>query len=144
MKHVVIVLVVLFAGGAYGQSSATGQRPATPESLIKLLIDTGLFEGSISKDLMTLGDAGAVLATKVLAGDKLTSKMITRTLGVLQWSFLDLNFVEDPKDRQPRTTLLLLNYFYASTNDPEVKARISFTANYINERYKAYLSPNHK
>jgi hypothetical protein len=134
----------VFALTAVLARTAHGQSNSDVEYVVKREIETGFFDGHDQKSLVTQGDAGAVLATKILAGNKLTPNMIKATLGVLSQSFSDMALVENQNDRQPRTALLLLRYFDSSTSDPALKVSINTTAKYINEHYAASLSSKQK
>lgn len=136
MKHILIVCLFLGLTGTTGAQSA-----ASAQQIIKREIDSGFFDGHDQKILGYLGDAGAVILTKILSDSSLTSHTISSSLAVLNECFADPRFVEDENDRQPRTALLLLKYFDASTNDSALKARIADTRKYINARYAESLSP---
>jgi|SRR5271157_4415734 len=116
-----------------------GQTGNDPEHVIKRMFDTASFEGHDQKVIGRLGDAGAVLVTKILAGRDLTSQTIDTALVVIEGSFADPNFVEAANDRQPRTALLLLRYLDLSARDSALKKRIADTAKYVQDRYAASL-----
>jgi hypothetical protein len=98
----VICLSVALSSVAYSQTCKD------PEYIIKRMIDTGFFGGHDQKVIGSLGDVGAVLASKVLAGRDLTEHIIDGTLMVIEESFADPSFVETVGDRQPRTAILIL------------------------------------
>jgi hypothetical protein len=118
-------------------SAAYGQTGSDPEHVIKRMFDTASYEGHDQKVIGRLGDVGAVLVTKILAGRDLTQQTIDTALVVIEGSFADPNFVEAASDRQPRTALLLLRYLGLSTSDPVVKKRIADTVKYVQDRYAA-------
>ena len=144
LKRSFSLFIVVALTGTVLAATAHAQTNSDAEYVVKREIETGFFDGHDQKSLVTLGDAGAVLATKILGGDKLTPKMIKATLGVLGQSFSDLALVENRNDRQPRTALLVLRYFDSSTSDPALKASINNTIKYINEHYAASLSTKQK
>ena len=98
-----------------------------------------MIEGWDQKILIHLGDAGAVLATRVLADRNLTPKTIGSALVVLENSFAEPKLVEVTADREPRTSLLLLRYLELSTSDAESRKNIADTRKYIQDQYAAFL-----
>lgn len=134
MRATLIVILGLVLSGA-----ANGQAGSDPEHVVKQIINTGMIQGWDQKLLFHLGDAGAVLATKVLADRNLTPKAISGTLIVIENCFAQLKFVEVTADREPRTSLLLLRYLEHSTSDAESRNNISDTRKYIRDRYAALL-----
>jgi hypothetical protein len=124
-----ILLALVSSGIAYGQAGND------PGQVVKQIIDTGLIQGWDRKVIFHLGDAGAVLVTKVLADRDLTSKTIGGALMVIEDSFADPRFVEAAADREPRAALLVLRYLDLSTNDAELKRHVVDTRKYIQDRY---------
>ncbi len=120
-------------------SIAYGQTVNSPEHVIRRIVDSGVSEGFDQKVIGGMGDAGAVLVTKIIAGRVLTSRTIDNALVVIEESFADPTFVEVADDRQPRRALLLLRYLDLSTNDAELKKRIADTTKYVQDRYAASL-----
>lgn len=116
-----------------------GQTGGDPERVIRRIVDAGVSEGYDQKVIGGLGDAGAVILTKILAGRDLTRSTIDGGLVVIQSVFADPTFVEAAGDREPRTALLLLRYFDLSTNDAALKKRIADTVKYVRDRYAASL-----
>jgi len=139
MKLIVAVCVSLILSGlAYGQAR-NGPEQISPEQIIGRIVDRGISEGHDQKVIGRLGDAGAVLVTKVLAGRDLTGSTIDNALVAIEGAFADPSFVEDAGDKQPRTTLLLLKYFDQSANDPALKRHIAEALKYVEDRYTASL-----
>src|ERR1700687_1251673 len=95
------------------------------ERVIRRIVDSGLLDGHDQKLIGPLGDAGAVLVIKTLAGRNLTSNTIDNALTVIDGSFADPTHVEALADKQPRAVLLLLRYLELSTNDSALKKRIA-------------------
>jgi hypothetical protein len=118
---------------------ARGHAVDDPEVVVRQIINTGLIQGWDRKVLLHLGDAGAVLLTKVLADKELTSKTIGSVLIVIEESFADPSFVEIARDRRPRTALLVLRYLELSTNDADLKKHIADTGKHVRDRYAASL-----
>jgi hypothetical protein len=121
----VVILGLALSGAAHGQSGND------PEQVVRRVINTGMIEGWNQKLLIHLGDAGAVLATKVLADRNLTPKTIGGALIVLENSFAEPKLVEVTADREPRTSLLLLRYLELSTSDAESRKNIADTRKYV-------------
>ena len=128
----IIVLGVALSGAAYSQAGND------PEQVVKQVVNTGMIQGWDQKLLVHLGDAGAVLATKVLADTNLTPKTIGGALIVLENSFAEPKLVEVTADREPRTSLLLLRYLELSTSDAESRKNIVDTRKYVQERYATF------
>jgi hypothetical protein len=129
----VVILSLAFSGAAYGQAGND------PEPAVRRVINTGMIQGWDQKILVHLGDAGAVLATKVLADRTLTPKTIGSALMVLENSFAELKLVEVTADSEPRTSLLLLRYLEFSTSDAESRKNIADTRKYVRDRYATFL-----
>ncbi len=129
----VVILGLALSGAAYGQGGND------PEPAVRRVINTGMIEGWDQKILIHLGDAGAVLATRVLADRNLTPKTIGSALVVLENSFAEPKLVEVTADREPRTSLLLLRYLELSTSDAESRKNIADTRKYIQDQYAAFL-----
>lgn len=88
------------------------------------------------KQLRRLGDATAVALTKVIGGRALNQHDVQPVLLMLELSFSDFRFVEISADRQPRTTLVLLNYLDSVTSNTELKAKIGSTRTYVLGQYQ--------
>ena|ERR1700689_3646730 len=129
----IICLCLVMPGIAHTQTENDAER------IVKRMIDTGFFEGHDQKVVGHLGDAGAVLVAKILAGRDLTSTTIGNALVVIEESFVDPGLVESAGDRPPRAALLVLRYLDMSTNDAELKKRIADTRRYVQERYASSL-----
>src|SRR2546423_1328632 len=86
------------------------QTPSTPETMITHMINSGEYEGHNAKVIGPMGDAAAVVVTKVLADKSITSDQIDSVLLILYSAFADPSMVEVVSDRQPRTALFVLQY----------------------------------
>jgi hypothetical protein len=131
MRFLIVVFVSIFSCPLASYS----QAGSDPEQVIRRMITTGALEGHDSKVIGPMGDATAVIVTKVLAGKELGSGDIDRVLWILGQAFADPNMVHNVSDREPRTAFLLLRYFEASTGDPELKGRVAATRKYIEDHY---------
>lgn len=114
---------------------AYSQSGNDPEQVIRRMVHTGIFEGHDSKVIGPMGDAAAVLLTKILAGSDLTAANIDMSLLVLRESFADPSTVQNAVDRQPRTALFVLRCLDSSTTDPSVRKRIANAAEYVEQQY---------
>jgi hypothetical protein len=121
---------------------ATCQTGNDPEHVIRRMIDSGGFEGHDQKVIGPMGEAAAVLVTKILAGRNLSSKDIDMALLVLEGSFADPSFVKLEADREPKTALFVLKCFDSSTNDPALKKRIAEAREYMQQRYAKFIQGN--
>ena len=135
MKATTLVICLTIILSALGNAQAGGD----PERIIRRIVDGGISEGHDQKVIGPLGDASAVLITKILSDRNLTSQTIDNVLVVLEGSFADPTFVEITSDREPRTALLLLRYLDISTSDIGLKRRIADTRKYI-EAHKGHGS----
>ena len=129
----VVILGLALSGAAHGQSGND------PEQVVRRVVNTGMIQGWDQTLLLHLGDAGAVLATKVLADGKLTPKTIGGALIIVETSFAEPKLVEVTADREPRTSLLLLRYLELSTSDAESRKNIADTRKYVQDRYAKFL-----
>jgi hypothetical protein len=124
--------------------SAYGQQTPDPEQIVRRIIDDGVYEGFDQKMIGHMGDAGAVLVARVLAGRDLAPQTIDNALVILDSAFADPNLVEVSVNKEPRTALLLLRYFELSAGGPGLKKRIADTSRYVQDRYAASLRPSSK
>ena len=134
MKLTFIVCISLISSNV-----VFSQTENDPEHIIRRIIESGNFAGHDQKVIGPLGDAAAVVLTKVFAGRDLTSNNIDDALVIIDASFADPTFVIAVADRQPKTALLLLRYFDVSKTDPALKKRIAETRKYVQDHYAASL-----
>jgi hypothetical protein len=76
-----------------------------------------------------MGDAAAVLVTKVVAGKHLSTNEIDSVLTILNISFG--GEVKNASDREPRAALFILQLCDLSTQDRELKKRVARTREYL-------------
>lgn len=110
-------------------NAGLGQAVATPEEVVQRMISCSCLEGHDSKVLGGMGDAAAVLVTKVVAGKHLTTNEIDSVLTILNTSFG--GEFKNVSDREPRTALFILQLCDLSTRDPELKKRIAQSRQYV-------------
>jgi hypothetical protein len=116
----------------------TTAQNATASQIIQRMVEDGAFEGHDQKIIGGMGDASAVIITKILAGRSVGSAHIDNVLVVLDHSFADVRLVELPSDREPRTVLFVLNYLDSSTTEPQLKQRIAETRSRITNNFAKY------
>ena len=112
-----------------------GQKGNDAETVIERMINSGSLEGHDQKVIGPMGDAAAVVLTKVLAGKTLTTDQIDSSLLILNMAFGDPSGVEIASDRKPRAALFVLQAFDHSVLDAALKKRIAETRKYIQEQY---------
>src|SRR6267154_662799 len=113
-------LFVLFPRIGYGQAVNTNT-----EQQIKNTLVSGGYSGQTDKQLSRIGDAAAVIVTKVLGESNLAPQDIENILIVIHLSFSAPHLVEAPEDRNPRATLFLLRSLNSVTTDEKLRQRIS-------------------
>jgi hypothetical protein len=126
---IAVVLTSLIPCTSYSESADDA------EHVIARMINSATLEGHDSKIIGPMGDAAAVVLTKVLAGKELRGQDIDGGLWILGQAFGDPSMVKNVPDRRPRSTFLLLRYFSISTNDPDLKKRIEEARKYVEDRY---------
>ena|SRR5690348_4523528 len=108
-----------------------------PEDVIRRITASSSIEGHDNKIIGGMGDAAAVLVTKVVAGGHLGSGEIDGVLTVLNMSFAGQ--ARDASNQEPKTALFVLQYCDSATKDPELKKRIEQTKEYL----QSYLHSQH-
>jgi hypothetical protein len=121
-----------------GKCQSTSTTVATPEEIILNTITSGIFEGTVQKQLGIMGDAVGVTLTKVLSERSLSANEIEMVLVILRSSFADPKQVQTPRDREPRTELFVLDYLAYRTPDPGIKKEIAETKAYLREQFTKY------
>lgn len=145
MKTLMVICLAVFCCGLVGgQTPLPNQHTATPEEMIRSIIETGMLEGSDQKQIGKMADAAAVTVTKVLGDRELTTMDIQMALVIIRSSFADPRGVPIETDRQPRTTLLLLRYLDFWTRDPAIKQDIESTRKRVEEQYQKSLLPKNE
>ncbi|HEV2492757.1 MAG TPA: hypothetical protein VG204_06750 [Terriglobia bacterium] len=90
-----------------------------------------LIESPMEGPLNRGGDAAAVAITKVVGARDISSDGITRILLLIHMSFEAPRIIENPSDRQPRTTLFILKYLSTLPASPELKKKIVETEQFV-------------
>jgi hypothetical protein len=104
------------------------QTKTNPEEAITRIINVGLLEGHDQKVIGGIGDAAAVIVTKVVGDRKLTTSQADSILIILNSAF---GGVEASADRKPRTALFVLRCLESTTEDQGLLQRIDKTRKYI-------------
>jgi hypothetical protein len=133
------VVLLSFAGLSCAQANHPENVPLTLEEIIRRMIETHSVEGQMEKQISYMGDAVAVCVSRILADNALQTADIDMVLVILNSSFTDPSEIKVVADRQPRTTLMVLQYLEFWAKEPEVKKRIADTKKHIHERYAKYL-----
>jgi hypothetical protein len=98
------------------------------------------FTSTDVKELGWLGDASAVALTKVIGGRALEDHDIEPMLLVVTLSYSAPRIVKIDSDREPRTTLFLLQSLELSTTNSRLKEKIKTTRSYIRDQYARFAS----
>jgi hypothetical protein len=101
------------------------------EQVIRRVIDSGFSEGHDQKLIGGMGDAAAVMVTKILADRKVSPSEADSVLVVLDSAFADPRAISIESDREPRTALFVLHRLESDTIDIQLKQRIGDTKNRI-------------
>jgi hypothetical protein len=105
-----------------------GQVAAGAEEAITRIINYGLLEGHDQKVIGGMGDAAAVIVTKVVRDRKLTTSQVDSILIILNSAFGGL---QAGAEREPKTALFVLHSLESATQDLELLQRIDKTKRYI-------------
>src|ERR1700730_4329011 len=130
MRIAIVMCMALLLCGSF-----RGQAGNDVEHVIRRIVDSGISDGHDQKVIGTMGDAAAVVVTKILAGRNLTALNIDGALVVFESSFAYPHFVSIVADREPRTTLFVLRCLDSSTSDPALKKRIEEAKVYVQQHY---------
>ena len=133
-RRILLVSFLCFAP-LTGQS----QETTTPEHVIGRILDRGLLDGHDNKVVGGIGDAAAVIVTKVVGGRSLSPAQIDLVLIVLNMAFAD---VTPGPEAEPRTTLFVLRQLELSTNDVQLRGKIAQTRKYAEEEFSKSKKPS--
>jgi hypothetical protein len=82
-----------------------------------------------------MGDAAAVVVTKVLADKNSSAREIGAILDIIHLSFSAPRLVENVPDREPRTTQFILQYLNLANTDKKLKKRIAEEKEFVLTQY---------
>jgi len=102
-----------------------------PQKMVERMISSGVFYGVEEKRLDQMGDAAAVVVTKVLADKNPSASQISTILDIIHFSFSAPRLVENVPDRKPRTTQFVLQHLNFCTPDKKLKQRIVEEREYV-------------
>jgi hypothetical protein len=124
------ILLLLWPSAGIGQVSTQENL----ENIVRGFLDQKpgliLLESPMDGPLSRGGDAAAVAITKV-GGKEISSDGITRILLLIHMSFTAPRIIENPSDRQPRTTLVVLKCLSSLQVTPELKKKIGETEQFV-------------
>jgi hypothetical protein len=100
----------------------------TFQEAIARIINSGLLEGHDQKVIGGMGDAAAVIVTKVVGGRQLSNQQVDSILIILNSAFGGL---DHSSGIQPRTTLFVLRYLEVTNQDVDLRQRIEQTRKYV-------------
>ena len=106
-----------------------------PPKMIERIISSGVFYGVEEKRLDQMGDAAAVVVTKVLADKNPSVREIGTILDLIHLSFSAPRLVENVPDREPRTTQFILQYLNLANTDKKLKKRIAEEKEFVLTQY---------
>jgi hypothetical protein len=106
-----------------------------PPKMIERIISSGVFYGVEEKRLDQMGDAAAVVVTKVLADKNSSAREIGAILDIIHLSFSAPRLVENVPDREPRTTQFILQYLNLANTDKKLKKRIAEEKEFVLTQY---------
>lgn len=127
MKRLFLVIALVFLSG----SAAPQNVGNDPEHTVSRMLSCGCLEGHDDKVLDGLGDASAVIITRVLAGRQPSTSEIDTALLILRMSFGNPKAVQAPNDREPRTALFVLRSFESYARDSASRKEVDDTRQYI-------------
>jgi hypothetical protein len=120
MKLLLLLLALIFTPGILHCQDRT-----TDERIIEGILSSGGYDGGAAKILGRMGDAAAVVVTKILGENNIKPNDVENILAVIHLSFSAPILVESPMDREPRATLFLLRDINSVTTDQKIKQRIA-------------------
>jgi len=115
MKRLILLITVLLAG-PFGFCQAGPQDPYA-EKLVASFVSppgTPIFYSMQVKAVRALGDRAAIGAIRVLGDQPPTAQQIERILSILKMAYENPEGISTDWDREPKATLLLLEFLQSS------------------------------
>ena len=138
MKTFIVILGILLAVGV-----VRSQAQRTPaEQIVSRIINSGGYDGGADKFLGRMGDASAVVVTKILGENNLVPTEVKNVLVVIHLSFSAPLLVETQEDRKPQTTLFLLRYLEFTTSDQKLKESIGEERKFVLDQFAKSIKSN--
>jgi hypothetical protein len=132
------ILIIVGFLGIVGQSVSSSGQVDDEQAVRNFLgqLSRRAYESPAESVVSRLGDAASVALTKIIAGEKPSTREIDDMLTLTQVAFEAPAIITNEADRKPRTTLFLLQYFESQTADPNLRENISKTRQYVIEQTK--------
>jgi hypothetical protein len=132
MRFVLAILALLSV------AVSSSAQDLSAAQVVQRIMDNGGLDGHYNKIIGEMGDAAAVIVTKIVAGRNVGSTDIDNALLVLDLAFADPSLVTSSSDREPRTALFVLKSLDSSTTDTQLKQRIAETRNRVTANFAKY------
>jgi hypothetical protein len=132
---ILALLLIVFPGASLCQTASQTE----PERAVRIILQQlaqGGYDGPAVGPVNRLGDAASVALTQIFGGQKPSSKEIENILMVIRMAFAAPQIVEVELDRQPRSTLFVLQYLEFLPVDAKLKGKIRETRRFVIEQAK--------
>lgn len=128
----ILLVMLLMMPSVSGQSN----DPYSLKFVSQLMEHYGRFSsGWDEKGLTRLGDKGAIALIKLSSLDSWNDPaLVHMAMGIIRDSFSHPELIENPSDRHPRVTNLLLSWLRSLHKDHETRNDIDRTQQFVDER----------
>lgn len=137
MRICVALCCFALSGAAFAQ-----QPGRTLEQTIEKYLFGGYVDGQGVKQMRRAGDSAAVALSRVLSDRELSNDQIECAASILDSAFSEPGWIENPSDREPRTTLLILRYLDLCAQGPPLKAKIAEVRRHVTDQAAKPVKPN--
>jgi hypothetical protein len=129
------LLLIMFISAVPYFAATDEDDPYSVRAVKELLKQpVGFSSGFSEKQVQRLGDRLSIALLKIYSEEELTNpESIKRYLPLVQDAFRFPKLVPLSEDRQPRVTLVLLEFLLSRTRDENLKKQISTTERIIRE-----------
>jgi hypothetical protein len=129
MRVILALLFVLFCGIAIAQNENENDARLRQETVQLAFseVSRGMYTSWSEKYLARLGDSAAPEIMKLLQQKKMTTKDAQTAVSLVNMSFATPRIIRNEANRQPRSTLSLLDYLDQNSADSTTKAKIRST-----------------
>jgi hypothetical protein len=135
MKSTAIALIVtLCSVMAVGQRKLAEDDPQWRQQTVERAfheVSAGLSTSWTEKYLARLGDNAAPEILSYLRSRQLTKQDTLTTLSLVRMSFANPRLIRHASNREPKNTLVLLDYLNNRTNDADTKSKIKSARDYL-------------
>lgn len=128
----VAVVSIVFSVTAWCQTAQFDDSEQVVHSALTQL-SSGVYDAQTERNLHRLGDAVAVAFTKELGGQAPSWTAIENFLLLVHEAFLTPQAIENASDREPRTTLFLLQELGRMPLTLELKRSIADTRTFVQQ-----------